>query len=253
MTLKNISLVVFFLGTVIFAYLYFTKKCGVGFDTSNGTTMDSLQKFISYRQKDSSTIAEQNQIILKQHQAIESGALTEKALKKYIAQVSVKTRETVAIKIPTTVKVPPTTTRAAEYYDSARAAFLDSVEQKYPFLKVPDGYALLDTNQYHRVPRDIFKEDKWFTIKGTDEKEGLNLPLVVFRNEYTITIGSRGLGFFKKPKPLVLFENANPYSETVEMKNVVVKYKVPFYRQPWFIATATVIVVEGVRAAINKK
>jgi len=63
---------------------------------------------------------------------------------------------------------------------------------------------------------------------------GIAIRELRIKNEYTITIADKKLGYFKTPLPSVILENKNPYTSTQEMQNVVIVKKEPFYRKPWF-------------------
>jgi hypothetical protein len=51
-----------------------------------------------------------------------------------------------------------------------------------------------------------------------------------------ITIGSKSVGIFKNPVPIVLLENENPYVLTTGLQNIVIENKLKWYEKKsfWF-------------------
>jgi ADP-heptose:LPS heptosyltransferase len=62
-----------------------------------------------------------------------------------------------------------------------------------------------------------------------------------FKNDYSIYIADRKMGLFKKAQPEVLLLNKNPFTETIQMSNVVIVVEKPFYKKNLFWAGAGLI------------
>lgn len=77
------------------------------------------------------------------------------------------------------------------------------------------------------------KKDKWYSIYGSIEKEGVKFDSISFMDSLTINIGrSRqpGIrGFFKKKDDVVEVIRANPYGKTIGMNNIHLEDKIPWY------------------------
>lgn len=101
---------------------------------------------------------------------------------------------------------------------------------------------------YLRVPKPFSLNTEWYGITGKVNSSGVNLDSLSFRNKMKITIGSKSQGLFKKPKPIVLMENENPYVQTTGMQNIVIKNELKWYEKKglWFgvgVAVGVVIPV----------
>jgi hypothetical protein len=106
----------------------------------------------------------------------------------------------------------------------------------------------IDTNQ-ERNNIDRFKvTDPWYSFEGYVMPVGVAITDLQIKNEYSLTIADKKLGFFKTPEPSVILINKNPYTYTEEMQNIVIVKKERFYRKPWFWTSVGV----GVGLYINR-
>lgn len=172
---------------------------------------DSELAFNVQRQKDSSTLASQEAMLLSQEEAIRLGLL--KLTDNFTtiqSQVSAKTK--IIIDKQEVPFLPPhfadTTGWAAKFKngDTSKAT-IDSV--------------LANSIQ---VPAKFDKKDKWFTINGVVNKNGLLFDTISIPNETAVTIGWKKTGFLNLGrKQVVDLKNSNPYLNVESMKNVVIK------------------------------
>jgi hypothetical protein len=98
---------------------------------------------------------------------------------------------------------------------------------------------------YLRVPISWKFQDKWLDVNGTVKYTGVTIDKLVSYSQPSITLGySRE--FLKKSKPIVVFEDKNPYTLVTNMSNVVIINKPPVYNRPWFhMLEGAAIVVAG--------
>jgi len=161
--------------------------------------------------KDSSTLATQTQTILSQKEALKLGILKlEGEIKKVQSQVrqtqNVEIRD---VKVPF---IPNGYTDTSGWYSQLKNGefskeICDSLIQNS--IVVPQRFSL---------------EQKWYSIDGKVNKEGLTLDSLKIQNESSVTIGYRKYGFLKlKREPLVEIKNTNPYLSLSKVGNVVVK------------------------------
>ena len=156
-------------------------------------------------------ISTQQQLILTQKEAIESGLLEIDRLKNVKSQVRFVTQTKI---------------------DTIFADFVTPI----------------DTNQ-ERNNIDRFKvTDPWYSFEGYVMPVGVAITDLQIKNEYSLTIADKKLGFFKTPEPSVILINKNPYTYTEEMQNIVIVKKERFYRKPWFWTSVGV----GVGLYINR-
>jgi hypothetical protein len=153
--------------------------------------------------KDSVKIAEQEQIIISQKDAIELGILEIENLKKIKGQVKTITE----IRIDS-VPVPYTET----IYIS------DTI--------YPKGVI--------EVPKRFNLTKEHYSFNGLILKEGLLVDSIVIPNEMKLTIGNKSGGIFRKSIPIVKLENTNPYLSTIDMKNVIIEDEKKFYDRKVF-------------------
>jgi hypothetical protein len=215
--MKNINRVIILALLILIAILFF-RSC-----EANREKDDLLEQVASYKLgeksfkkkilDDSSTLATQTQTILTQKEAIRLGLLKLDAQIK-IAQSQVRQKQEVKI---------------------------ERVEVAY----IPNGYA--DTTEWLKrlhsgdtsksicdsliansiiVPQTFKKEDKWYSIDGKVQKNGLLLDSIRIHNESSVTIGWQKYGFLNlRRKPLVEVKNTNPYIDVPKMDNVVIPPK----------------------------
>ena len=97
---------------------------------------------------------------------------------------------------------------------------------------------------YLRVPINWKFQDRWVDLDGTVTSTGVKINKLVTYSAPSVTLGySRG--FFKKSKPIVVFEDANPYTLVTDMSNIKITKNPPFYNRPWFhmLEGAAIVVV----------
>lgn len=161
------------------------------------------QKYIETIDDNGNKIAEQEQIILTQTQAIENNLLEIERLKEVSAQVVVNTITQID-----SVFVP-------FYVDTT---ITDSVD--FDFIKVPQMFSL---------------QNEWYSLGGNIQKSGLLLDSLSFNNELTLTLGNRSNGFLKPTTPLVLVEYSNPYVSTTGLQNIVIQNDLKWYDKKGFL------------------
>jgi hypothetical protein len=157
-----------------------------------------------------SRLVEQEQLILSQRDGIALKILEIDKLKKVKSQVIVSTITQV---------------------DSVFIPFSDSDTILVATNDIQDSLGT-----YLRVPKPFSLNTEWYGITGKVNTKGVNLDSLSFRNKMTITIGSKSQGLFKKPKPIVLMKNENPYVYTTGMQNIVIKNELKWYEKKglWF-------------------
>tara|TARA_R110000824_G_scaffold40986_8_gene122439 strand:+ start:3034 stop:3705 length:672 start_codon:yes stop_codon:yes gene_type:complete len=172
---------------------------------------DKEQVFIETENKRGEKIAEQQQIIMTQKDALDLGLLEIENLKKIKSQVKVVTRTVV-----------------------------DSVF--IPFGEVDTSNSGGITFDVISVPKEFSLLDEWYSLSGTVKKNGLFLDTLSFNNKTAITIGMESRGVFKSPRPVVVVKHENPYTYTTKMSNVVIKNKLRFYdKKSFWLGTGVVI------------
>jgi hypothetical protein len=96
-------------------------------------------------------------------------------------------------------------------------------------------YATLerDTNELGEITSKFKYTEEWLSFKGEVLDSGVSISDLSIKNEYTLTIADKKLGFFKKPEPTVTLINKNPYTKVEGMTNLAIKQNQPFYKRPW--------------------
>ena len=150
------------------------------------------QKFLQTISEDGKFLAEQEQIILSQKDAIANNLLEISKLKKVNAQIIVNT-----------------------------ITHIDSVF--VPFIVDSTITDTIRSDNYIIIPKKFSLNDDWYSIKGNILKNGLLIDTLSFNNQFTLTIGNKSQGLFKKTKPVVLLEYSNPYVRTKNMQNIIIK------------------------------
>jgi hypothetical protein len=200
---KKLAKVIFIFGLLI---LFVAKSCSIILENNNlkkqvAVFKSENQAFSEEIIKDGQKMAEQEQLIVTQKQAIDAGLIKIKNLKNVKSQVRVETITKV---------------------DSFFVAF------------EPQDTLTADTI----FKKNFSYEDpkKWFSLSGVVLQSGVGISEMSVRNKYHITIADKKVGFFKAPKPSVVLVNENPYTQTEKMNNLVIDNKSPFYKRPWFWA-----------------
>jgi hypothetical protein len=191
---------------ILIAVLLLFKSCSIILENNklkqeNAVFKSENQVFTEEILKDGQKMAEQEQLIVTQKEAIEAGLIKIKNLKNVKSQVKVETITQI---------------------DSFFVAF----EKKDSLSPVSDS-----------ISKFSYKDSKdWFTLSGAVTPSGVGITEMSVRNKYHITIADKRVGFFKAPKPSVVLVNENPYTRTEKMNNLVIDNKSPFYKRPWFWA-----------------
>ncbi len=172
--------------------------------------------------EDSSTLAQQTQTILTQEEAIRTGILKlEGDIKKVQSQV--RQKQEISIEDIAVPFVPngyaDTTGWAMRIKEGDRSdSTIDS---------------LLANSII--VPSKFKKEDKWFSIDGEVQKDGIVVDSLKIQNESSVTIGYKKSGFLGlKSEPMVEIKNTNPYLSVTKMNNVVVKPNKNIFKSKFF-------------------
>jgi phage antirepressor YoqD-like protein len=161
------------------------------------------QKFKTELTSKGDSLSVQRQIILSQKEAINNGLIEIKRLKNIKSKVQVVTKTKV-----------------------------DSIF-------IPYNQIVFDSTSRNEIPKFKsffnYKDPKdWYSINGFANQKGITIDSLWVKNDYSIYIADKKIGLFKKAKPSVLLVNKNPYTETIKMNNVVIKYDKPFYKKNWF-------------------
>ena len=165
---------------------------------------DGEQLFIEKLNEKGEKIAEQDQIILTQKDAIAHNLLEINNLKKIKSQVKIKTITKI---------------------DSVYIPVIDTVER---IVYDTTGLALL------KLPTKFGLESEWYSIFSTINKNGMLLDSLSMYNRQVITIGMKSNGIFKSPTPSVVVKNENPYVNVNSLNNVVIKNDTRFYDKKGF-------------------
>jgi hypothetical protein len=160
---------------------------------------------------DSSTLAQQTQTILTQEEAIRTGILK---LEGDIKKVQSQVRQSQEISIED-IAVP-----------FVPNGYADTTGWAIRIKEGDRSDSTIDSLLAHSVivPSKFKKEDKWFSIDGEVQKEGIKVDSLKIENESSVTIGYKKSGFLGlKSTPLVEIKNTNPYLSVTKMNNVVIK------------------------------
>jgi len=150
------------------------------------------QKFVQRLDKNNHRIAEQEQIIMSQKDAINNDLLILNDFKSVESQTKIITRIS-----------------------------RDSIF-------VP--FAVTDTIEVNVLnDRKFAFTDKYFGIFGSSKSNGILFDSVYFNNGLSLTIGNKSKGFFKRSEPMVQITYDNPYSSTNSMQNVIIKNELKWY------------------------
>lgn len=146
-------------------------------------------------------IAEQEQIILTQEEALNNDVLMLNDFRKVQSQVQLTTRTKI-----------------------------DSVYIPYEVVKTDTQVV------YQCVDRKFQLITKDYSIFGNTLKDGVLLDSIYFDSKSTITIGYKSSGFLKKAQPIVEVRYDNPYMRTTAMQNVVIQEELKWYdkKKNWF-------------------
>jgi len=151
--------------------------------------------------KDKLRIAEQQQIILSQEDAINNGILMINDFNNIESQVRVETRTQI-----------------------------DSVFIPFERVKIDSQVVYQCFDRKFKLVTDEYG------IFGITKQEGVLLDSLYFDGGLAITIGTKSAGFLKKAEPVVEVKYTNPYIRTKSMQNVVIKEDLKWYdrKRNWF-------------------
>lgn len=159
------------------------------------------QTFKTEKTKTSELISSQAQIILTQKEAMNNGVIELKRVKKLKSKVRIVSE-----------------TR------------IDTV-----FVPFTEELVVNEDGNTETVFKFDYKEPKdWYSLNGYVNSKGLGIDNLTVKNDYTIYIADTKMGMFKKTVPEVLLVNKNPYTETINMNNIVIIYEKPFYKKNGF-------------------
>lgn len=170
---------------------------------------------------DSSTIATQTQTIMSQDEAIKLGLLK---LDGDIKKVQSQVRQGQNINIDS-VPIPFIPNN-----------FADTSGWMAKIKKGDSSRAVLDSLLAHSIiiPKAFSVKDKWYSMDGKVQREGLLLDSLRIVNESSVTVGWKKSFLGLKSEPLVEIKNTNPYLTVTKMSNVVVKKKKGLLQNPLF-------------------
>tara|TARA_B110000495_G_C22925310_1_gene540717 strand:+ start:206 stop:919 length:714 start_codon:yes stop_codon:yes gene_type:complete len=172
------------------------------------------QVFIETENKQGEKVIEQKQIILSQKDAIAHNLLQISELKKVQSQVIIETITKI---------------------DSVFIPFDDSWQNENQF----DTIVFTDTIYKDNIiylPKTFSLIEDYYSISGNILKSGVLVDSLRFNNELSLSIGMKSQGVFKKPIPVVIAKNSNPFVETSSMQNIVIKNDLKWYdkKLTWF-------------------
>jgi len=162
------------------------------------------QKFKTELNKNKEKVTSQNQIILTQQQAIDNGLIEIKKLKKIKSKVRLVTNTKID-----TVFIP------------YNRVVVDSSSNKP-----------IEFRNYF----DYQEPKGWYSLSGYASELGVGIDSLRVKNDYSIYIADKKLNLFGKSNPEIILLNKNPYTETIQMQNVVIKVYTPFYKKNTFWA-----------------
>jgi len=151
--------------------------------------------------KDKLRIAEQQQIILSQEDAINNGILMINDFNNIESQVRVETRTQI-----------------------------DSVFIPFERVKIDSQVVYQCFDRKFKLVTDEYG------IFGITKQEGVLLDSLYFDGGLAITIGTKSAGFLKKAEPVVEVKYTNPYIKTKSMQNVIIQEDLKWYnrKRNWF-------------------
>ena len=170
---------------------------------SNISSLDiSNQRFKTEIKDNGDKINSQNQIILTQEQAINNGLIEIEGLKRVKSKVSVVT-----------------------------STEIDTVF-------IPYNRVVVDTSSskptQYRNYFDYQEPKGWYSIGGYSSELGITIDSLRIKNDFSIYIADKKINLFGKSNPEVLLLNKNPYTETIQMQNVIITMYKPFYKKNSF-------------------
>lgn len=111
------------------------------------------------------------------------------------------------------------------------------VEKKIPFEVEKIRYIdtnTLDTFEWMKLPYTFVHQDSWSKLEVTIDPLDITIDTMYMNNNFTVSVGEKSNGLFKKPTPIVEIKSDNPYTNVTSVKNVTIDTKKPFYKTFWF-------------------
>ena len=111
------------------------------------------------------------------------------------------------------------------------------VEKKIPFEVEKIRYIdtnTLDTFEWMKLPYTFIHQDSWSKLEVTIDPLDITIDTMYMNNNFTVSVGEKSNGLFKKPTPIVEIKSDNPYTNVTSVKNVTIDTKKPFYKTFWF-------------------
>jgi hypothetical protein len=92
-----------------------------------------------------------------------------------------------------------------------------------------------------KLPCDTFKYDftyaeEWFSLNGTITDTNLLLSNLLIPNDWSVIVGEKKNGLFKRNEKIVAITATNPYIKTTQINNYSIKPNTPFHDKLWFKA-----------------
>ena len=162
---------------------------------------DTEQVFIEKLNNKGEKLAEQEQVILSQKDAIAHNLLEIDNLKQINSQVKVRTITKI---------------------DSVFIPIIDTVER---LVYDTAGIALL------KLPTKFGLENEFYSLYSTINSTGMLIDSLSLYNRQVITIGLESNGVFKSPTPKVMITNENPYVAVSSLSNVVIQNDLKWYEK----------------------
>jgi len=168
------------------------------------------QEFKLIQDNNGKLIAQQEQVILTQKQAINNGLVAYVDLKHLQSQVRVRT---------------------VTKLDSVFIPFIkDSLITQHDTVYVDSNQHIADLT----IPKKFKISREFFNIGGHIKPFGVVLDSLNIFNQTNVSVGIKSQGIFKKPLPIVSVEHSNPYIKTTGLGNVVIKDEKKFYDRKLF-------------------
>ena len=104
-------------------------------------------------------------------------------------------------------------------------------ETKYKTLEIiiRDTIVVHDTDTVS-IKRFEHKDD-WIAMAGSIEDSKMKFDSLIFKNKYTIEIGSQKDGLFKKKKQMIYLRNENPHTSTTDLTSFELKKPKKWYQR----------------------
>jgi hypothetical protein len=175
----------------------------------------SEQKFITTIDEQGNQIAEQEQVILSQEDAIKHNLLEIDRMKHIKSQVRVVTKTKI---------------------DSILVPYTDTLVVENPCDFQSRNFSLVNPN---------------YSIIGKTKIDGILIDSLSFDNSMSITIGDKRNGWFKKSTPIIKVDYDNPFVSTKSLNNVIIENPPKWYqkRGTWFGVGIGLGIVGGILIA----